>query len=74
MTTFTLNFLATTFTLSDADSTTTATADFSDGSFLGVNFLLDALSIFQPNFALIPGVIDSSDAYFCLYQFDCYRQ
>ncbi len=53
------NFLATVFTLADADALTNSTADFLNGDFLGVSY---AVNSFEPTFSLTSASVDA--AYF----------
>ncbi len=57
--TLTFSFLGNTFT--EASGTGTPTADFLDGVFLGLSYEVTA---FDPDFSLISGSSDTSDAYF----------
>ena len=59
LTSFALNFHNTIFNAGNAD--TVPTVDFQDGAFLGLSY---TNSLFNPNFSLISGFTDSSDAYF----------
>ena len=59
LSTLSFTFQSTSFGLGNA--AWTPTADFQDGQFLGVSYTVSA---FDPEFSLISGSLDASDAYF----------
>lgn len=55
-----LDLLGTTYDETDADVGSVAEVGYQDGAFLGLSF---SVSSADPQFSLIPGTVDSSDAY-----------